>query len=45
MDIEKVRRMLKQSENAMLKYNATLEGRYLTRAFNLILDAKRELSK
>lgn len=45
MDIEKVRRMLKQAENAMLKYNATLEGRYRTRAFNLILDAERELSK
>lgn len=45
MDIEKVRRMLKQAENAMLKYNATLEDRYRTRAFNLILDAERELSK
>lgn len=45
MDIEKVRRMLKQAENAMLKYNATPEDRYCTRAFNLILDAERELNK
>ena len=41
MDIEKVRRILKQAENTMLKYDATLEGRYRTRAFNLILDAER----
>lgn len=45
MNIEKVRRMLKQAENAMLKYNATFEDRYKTRAFNLIMDAERELSK
>lgn len=45
MDIEKVKRMLKQAKNAMLKYNATFEERYRTRAFNLILDAERELSK
>lgn len=45
MNIEKVIRMLKKAENAMLKYNATLEDRYRTRAFNLILDAERELNK
>lgn len=45
MDIDKVKSMLKQAKNAMLKYNATFEDRYRTRAFNLILDAERELSK
>ena len=45
MDKKKVIKQLEQAINAMLKYNATFEDRYRTRAFNLVQDAQIEIRK